>query len=107
VLQPHHRRLNWLYQRLDFLRQPSVLRRFMFFFSSTSALGAVQSFAGPALEQLHALPLSGTANVVSGFMLCSTVGLMVRGFFTKGARSLERVIASAAPCGAAIRRRAA
>jgi FSR family fosmidomycin resistance protein-like MFS transporter len=77
---------------LAFLRLPSVWLCFSFFFWSTCALSAMQSFAGPALQQLHDLPLSVTSFVVTGFMLCGAAGMVVGGFLAARGERLERTI---------------
>ncbi|MFT3665424.1 MFS transporter [Piscinibacter sp.] len=77
---------------LAFLRLPSVWLCFSFFFWSTCALSAVQSFAGPALQKLHDLPLTVTSFVVTGFMLCGAAGMVVGGFLAARAERLERII---------------
>ncbi len=77
---------------LAFLRLPSVWLCFSFFFWSTCALSAIQSFASPALQQMYGLPLSITAFVVTGYMLCGAAGMVVGGFLTARAERLERII---------------
>lgn len=77
---------------LAFLRLPSVWLCFSFFFWSTCALSAIQSFAGPALGQLYGLPLSLTAFVVTGYMLCGAAGMVAGGFLAARAERLERQI---------------
>ena len=77
---------------LAFLRLPSVWLCFSFFFWSTCALSAMQSFAGPALQRLHGLPLSITSFVVTGFMLCGAAGMVVGGFLAARGQRLERTI---------------
>jgi MFS transporter, FSR family, fosmidomycin resistance protein len=74
---------------------------FSFFFWSTAALSGIQSFAGPALGQMHGLPITQTAFVVTGYMLCGAAGMVAGGFLVARARRLERVIA-AAMAGAAV-----
>jgi MFS transporter, FSR family, fosmidomycin resistance protein len=86
---------------LAFLRLPSVWLCFSFFFWSTAALSGIQSFAGPALGQMHGLPITQTAFVVTGYMLCGAAGMVAGGFLVARARRLERVIA-AAMAGAAV-----
>ena len=54
---------------MAFLKLPSVWLCFSFFFWSTCALSAIQSFASPALQSMYGLPLSLTAMVVTGYML--------------------------------------
>jgi predicted MFS family arabinose efflux permease len=79
---------------LAFLRLPSVWLCFSFFFCSTVALSAVQSFAGPALRQIHDLPLAATSLLVSGYMLFGALGMVIGGFLTARQFRLERVIAA-------------
>jgi len=77
---------------MAFLRLPSVWLCFSFFFWSTCALSAIQSFSSPALQQLYGLPLGITSFVVTGFMLCGAVGMVVGGFLAARADRLERLI---------------
>ena len=77
---------------LAFLRLPSVWLCFSFFFWSTCALTAIQSFASPALHSLYGLPLSLTALVVSGYMLCGAAGMVAGGFLVARTQRLEQVI---------------
>jgi predicted MFS family arabinose efflux permease len=78
---------------LAFLRLPSIWLCFSFFFWSTVALSAVQSFAGPALRLIHGLPLAATSLLVSGYMLFGAAGMVIGGFLTARVIRLERVIA--------------
>jgi MFS transporter, FSR family, fosmidomycin resistance protein len=77
---------------MAFLKLPSVWLCFSFFFWSTCALSAIQSFASPALQQLFGLPLSVTALVVTGYMLCGAVGMVIGGFLVARIEQLERII---------------
>jgi FSR family fosmidomycin resistance protein-like MFS transporter len=86
---------------LAFLKLPSVWLCFSFFFWSTAALSAIQSFASPALQQIYGLPLSLTAFVVTGYMLCGVAGMVVGGFLVGRTDRLERTI-GAAMTGAAL-----
>jgi MFS transporter, FSR family, fosmidomycin resistance protein len=86
---------------MAFLKLPSVWLCFSFFFWSTAALAAIQSFASPALSELYGLPLSATAFVVTGFMLCGAAGMVVGGFVVARVKQLERTIAMAM-CAAAL-----
>ena len=78
---------------LAFLRLPSVWLCFSFFFFSTCALSAIQSFASPALQTLYGLPIAWTSLVVSGYMLCSAVGMAMGGFLVAHVARLEKTIA--------------
>lgn len=75
-----------------FLRLPSVWLCFSFFFFSTCALSAVQSFAGPALSKMYQLPLSTTAYIVTGYMVAGALGILSGGFLVARTTHLERVI---------------
>jgi MFS family permease len=79
---------------LAFLKLPSVWLCFSFFFWTTAALSAVQSFASPALQTLYGLPLSLTALVVTGYMLCGAAGMVIGGFLVARVPRLERIIAA-------------
>ncbi len=77
---------------MAFLRLPSVWMCFSFFFWSTCALSAIQSFASPALHQLSGLPLTLTSLVVSGYMLFGAVGIVIGGFLASRSERLEKII---------------
>ena len=77
---------------MAFLKLPSVWLCFSFFFWSTCALSAIQSFASPALQNMYGLPLSVTALVVTGYMLCGAAGMVVGGFLVGRVVRLEKII---------------
>ncbi|SDM08080.1 Sugar phosphate permease [Oryzisolibacter propanilivorax] len=77
---------------LAFLRLPAVWLCFSFFFWSTCSLSAIQSFASPALQNLYGLPLTATALVVTGYMLCSAAGMVLGGFLASRVQRLEKTI---------------
>jgi len=79
---------------LAFLQLPSVWLCFSFFFFSTCALSAIQSFASPALKSLYGLPFEATAFIVTGYMLFGAAGMVVGGFVAAGSDRLEKVIGS-------------
>ena len=79
---------------MAFLKLPSVWLCFSYFFWSSGALSAIQSFASPALQQMYGLPLAVTSLVVTGFMLSGAAGMMAGGFLVARAERLERVIAA-------------
>ena len=87
---------------LAFLRLPSVWLCFSFFFWSTCSLSAIQSFASPALQQMYAMPLSLTAMVVTGYMLCSAAGMVVGGFIVGRVVRLEKTISACLLASAAL-----
>ncbi|MBI5255363.1 MAG: MFS transporter [Burkholderiales bacterium] len=78
---------------MAFLKLPSVWLCFSFFFWTTVTLSAVQSFAGPALQAMYGLPLSLSSLVVTGYMLCGALGMVLGGFLVARVARLERVIA--------------
>lgn len=80
---------------MAFLKLPSVWLCFSFFFWTTAALAAIQSFASPALGRLYDLPVSITALVVTGYMLCGAMGMLLGGFLVARVARLERVIGAA------------
>jgi MFS family permease len=77
---------------MAFLRLPSVWLCFSFFFFTTAALAAIQSFASPALQSMYGLPAAITAFVVTGYMLCGAAGMVIGGFLVARTDSLERNI---------------
>ncbi|MBK1714106.1 MFS transporter [Rubrivivax gelatinosus] len=87
---------------MAFLKLPSVWLCFSFFFWTTVALAAIQSFASPALGRMYGLPLEATAFVVTGYMLASAAGMIVGGFLVDRAERLERTIAAAMALAAAM-----
>ena len=87
---------------MAFLRLPSVWLCFSFFFWATAALAAVQSFAGPALSRMYSLPLSATAFVVTGYMLCGAAGMVAGGFVVARFKHLEKTIALAMAAAATL-----
>lgn len=87
---------------MAFLRLPAVWLCFAFFFWTTAALSAIQSFAGPALQQLYGLPLSLTAFVVTGYMLAGAAGMVAGGFVAARVQRLERAIGWAMAAAAAM-----
>jgi MFS transporter, FSR family, fosmidomycin resistance protein len=87
---------------LAFLRLPSVWLCFSFFFWTTAALSAIQSFAGPALARLHGLPLSATAFVVTGYMLFAAAGTVAGGFLVARFQTFEKTIAMAMATAASL-----
>jgi FSR family fosmidomycin resistance protein-like MFS transporter len=87
---------------LAFLKLASVWLCFAFFFWSTASLAAIQSFASPALQRLYDLPLSATAFVVTGYMLCAAAGIVVGGFLVGRVQRLERTIGLAMTAAALV-----
>ncbi len=80
---------------MAFLRLPSVWMCFSFFFWTTCAWTGIQSFAGPALQQLYGLPLTVTSLAVTGALLCGAAGMIVGGYLVPRIERLERTIGAA------------
>ena len=87
---------------MAFLRLPSVWLCFSFFFFSTCALAAMQSFASPALGTMYGLPLDLTALVITGYMLFGAAGMVAGGFLVSRVQRLERTIGVAMCAGAVL-----
>jgi MFS family permease len=87
---------------MAFLKLPSVWLCFSFFFFTTSALSAIQSFASPALSAMYGVSLASTAFVVTGYMLAGAAGMIVGGFLVARSQNLERNIAGAMFVAAAL-----
>ncbi|MDO4592528.1 MAG: MFS transporter [Comamonadaceae bacterium] len=77
----------------DFLKLPAIWLCFSFFFWSTVGLSAIQNFSSSALHQIYDLPVSMTALVVTGFMLCGALGMVGGGFLAQRVQRLEKTIA--------------
>ncbi len=87
---------------MAFLKLPSVWLCFSFFFFTTAALTAIQSFASPALSTMYGLSLASTAFVVTGYMLAGAAGMVLGGFLVARSQNLERNIAGAMTAAAAL-----
>ena len=87
---------------MAFLRLPSVWLCFSFFFFSTCALSAIQSFASPALVSMYGMPIEATAFVVTGYMLFGAAGMVVGGFLANRAERLEKIIGTCLLASAAL-----
>ncbi|WP_431308060.1 MFS transporter [Comamonas jiangduensis] len=77
-----------------YLKLPAVWMCFAFFFFSTVGLSAIQNYASTALHLMYGLPLTQTALVVTGFMLCGAVGMVGGGFLAQRVQRLEKIIAT-------------
>jgi MFS family permease len=80
---------------LAFLRLATVWLCFAFFFWSTAALAAIQSFAAPALHKMYGLPIEATAFVVTGYMLFGAAGMALGGFLVARVARMDALIAAA------------
>ena len=77
---------------MAFLKLPAVWLCFSFFFWSTCSLSAIQSFAAPSLQNMYGIPLSLTTMVVTGYMLCGAMGMVIGGFLVGRVERLEKTI---------------
>lgn len=77
-----------------YLKLPAVWMCFAFFFFSTVGLSAIQNYASTVLHLMYGLPLTQTALVVTGFMLCGAVGMVGGGFLAQRVQRLEKIIAT-------------
>ncbi|MBB5203829.1 MFS family permease [Inhella inkyongensis] len=80
---------------LAFLRLPAVWLCFSFFLFTTAALAALQSFAPAALAALHGVDAATLSLVVTAYMLCGALGMLLGGFWVARSQRLERNIALA------------
>lgn len=79
-----------------FMRLPSVWICMAFLFVTTMALGAMQSFGGPAVQALYNAPQWIAVGAVTIYMLAGAVGLIAGGFLVsnlKGSAGPETLIA--------------
>ena len=77
-----------------YLKLSVVWLCFAFFFFSTVALSVVQNYASTALHLIYDMPITQTAFVVTGFMLCGAVGMIGGGFLAQRVERLEIIIAT-------------
>ncbi len=79
-----------------FMRLPSVWICMAFLFVTTMALGAMQSFGGPAVQALYNAPQWIAVGAVTIYMLAGAVGLIAGGYLVsnlKGRAGPEALIA--------------
>lgn len=80
---------------LAFLRLPSIWLCFSYFLFTTAALSALQNLAPAALGELHGRNAESLGLVVTAYMLCGALGMVLGGFWVTRSRQLERNIAIA------------
>lgn len=80
---------------LAFLKIPAVWMCFAFFFWTTAAFGAIQSFASPAISHLYGMPVTTTAMVVTAFMLFGIGGILVGGWAIGRIQQFDAIITAA------------
>ncbi|MHB1201054.1 MAG: MFS transporter [Polaromonas sp.] len=77
---------------LSFLRIPAVWMCFAFFFWFAMVLSVVQAFAPEAARQVHAVPLSSAAIILTVYMVSSAGGMVLGGFLATDPARCERVV---------------
>lgn len=77
---------------LGFLKLPVVWMCFLFFFWFTSALAGIQGFSAQALVALQERDIPWVGFAVTGFFLCSAIGMILGGFWVQHQARLERLI---------------
>ncbi|MBI1397352.1 MAG: MFS transporter [Betaproteobacteria bacterium] len=78
-----------------FLQSPGVWLCFAFFFVTTLALGALQSFSPTALNRIYGLSLATATSCLTAYMLGGAGGMIVGGFLVGRHGAHERVITAA------------
>jgi MFS transporter, FSR family, fosmidomycin resistance protein len=81
-----------------FMRLPAVWICMTFLFVTTMAMGAMQSFGGPALQALYSAPQWIAVGAVTIYMLAGAIGLIAGGYLVsnlKGSAGPETIIAVA------------
>lgn len=76
-----------------YLKLSAVWLCFAFFFFSTVALSVIQNYASTALHVIYGMPMTQTALVVTGFMVCGAIGMVGGGFLAQRVQRLEKIIA--------------
>jgi len=84
-----------------FLKLPVVWWCFTFFLLSTMTLAVVQNFASPIMQALHGVSFEAATSMLTAYMLCGAVGVLVGGFVAaRLPRHSDRVVAWAMGIGA-------
>ncbi|HEX9180383.1 MAG TPA: MFS transporter [Burkholderiales bacterium] len=77
---------------LAFLAVPAVWMCFGFFVLTTTAFGALQNFAPPALGGLYGLTLATATTALSAYLLGGAAGIAAGGFLASRGEGHERII---------------
>lgn len=78
-----------------FMRLPGLWISFVYFFGTAFAIGGVQSFGPGSAAQLHEIPATHVALLVSVYMIGSAVGALAGGWTMGEARQAERIVSMA------------
>jgi MFS family permease len=87
---------------LAFLAVPAVWMCFGFFLLTTTAFGALQNFAPPALGGLYGLTLATATTALSAYLLGGAAGIAAGGFLAGRGDGHERIIMLALGAAAGI-----
>jgi MFS family permease len=87
---------------LAFLAVPAVWMCFGFFLLTTTAFGALQNFAPPALGGLYGLTLATATTALSAYLLGGAAGIAAGGFLAGRGEGHERIIMLALGAAAGI-----
>jgi MFS family permease len=86
----------------SFLRLPAVWMSFGFFGAYAFALGGVQSFGAQAASDLHTMPATWVAMLLSAYMVASAVGMVVGGALVTRPERADKVMAAGFSVGVVI-----
>ena len=74
--------------------RPALWGAFLFFAMSSVALSAVQNYTIPLLGSLYGLSAVSASTALSGYMVCSAVGMILGGFLVSATPRTEKVVAA-------------
>jgi len=78
---------------LDFVKVPAVWLCFGFFFCTAMSFGAFQSFGTSVLREAFALEQQSAAHIITLFLICSAIGVLIGGFLAARGGNHDRHIA--------------
>jgi predicted MFS family arabinose efflux permease len=84
-----------LHSPFAFMRSPAVWLCFSFFFVTTLALGALQSFSPAILNKVYGLSLAAATSCLSAYLLGGAAGTLTGGFLAGRVGPHDRVITGA------------
>nr|MDP2190356.1 MFS transporter [Rhodoferax sp.] len=85
---------------MAFMKLPVVWWCFAFFLLSTMTLAVVQVFSVSILKAMHGIRFETATLMLTAYMLCSALGILVGGFIAASRASSERVVAISMSVGA-------
>lgn len=72
--------------------RPALWGAFLFFAMSSIALSAVQNYTIPLLGSLYGLSTVSASSALSGYMVCSALGMILGGFLVSATPRTERIV---------------